>query len=85
MAEKEVELLRVKQERIEKLNVLTVLQEEQNMLQEALRHQSKVQSLWSTEGSADYGMDLWKLKEISKQQQEQLKVTSIATWDHSIH
>lgn len=67
-------MLKVKQERIEKMNVLTALQEEKNMIEEAIRYQNKVHMKSALEMEFDIDKDLTKLKLISQQQQEQLKV-----------
>lgn len=64
----------MKQERIEKMHVLTALQEEKNMLEESICYQSKVQMKLLAEPPIDLDVDLSKLKEICQQQQDQLKV-----------
>lgn len=74
--EKEIEMLRVKQERIDKMNILTALQEEKNMIEEAIRYQNKIHMKSITEMEFDLDKDLSKLKSISHQQQEQLQVFS---------
>lgn len=66
----------MKKERIEKLNVLTVLQEEQNILEEELRNQAKFEEKLKLKSDENLEQiyDLDKLKEISQQQEEQLKL-----------
>lgn len=77
MVQKEIEFLKAKQERIEKMHVLTVLQEEKNMIEDVIRYQDKVEMKLATDSELDPGQDICKLKEISQQQQEQLKVSLI--------
>lgn len=72
--QKEVEYLKAKQDRIEKMHVLTALQEEKNLLEEAISYQNKIENMILTAPPTDFGHDLTKLKEISQQQLDQLKV-----------
>lgn len=72
-------MLKVKQERIEKMNVLTALQEEKNMIEEAIHYQNKVHMKSISEMEFDLDKDLTKLKLISQQQQEQLKVVNMTS------
>lgn len=60
----------------EKLNILTVLQEEKNYLRQVLKRQTKmVEKMTSKiEKGVDFRHDLNKLKDIEKQQQEQIEV-----------
>lgn len=74
IVQKEVEYLKAKQDRIEKMHVLTALQEEKNLLDEAIKYQNKVETMLMSAPANDFGLDLTKLKEISQQQQDQLKV-----------
>lgn len=66
----------MKKEKIEKLNVLTVLQEEKNTLEEELRNQVKIEGKLKLKSDENLERiyDLDKLKEISQQQEEQIKL-----------
>lgn len=74
IVQKEVDYLKAKQGRIEKMHVLTALQEEKNLLDEAIGYQNKVETMLSTAPPVDFGVDLTRLKEICHQQQDQLKL-----------
>lgn len=63
-------------EGIEKLNILTVLQEEENFLSEALANQQKHQSRATSVKHLDLNRDVTKLREISRQQKEQISVSA---------
>lgn len=60
------------------MHVLTALQEERNMLEEAIGYQNKIEARLVAVPPADFGHDLTKLKEICQQQQDQLKVRHIS-------
>lgn len=69
---KEEELTKVIQESTEKLNVLTVMQEEKNYLNQALIQQKKQQKKSLEKDHLDYKRDVIRLREISKHQREQI-------------
>lgn len=68
-------LKRLLQEEIEKLNILTVLQEEENILGSMLANHSKLTANKKT--PCNFEQDLVKLQQISNQQQVQIEVSSI--------
>ncbi|GAB0093262.1 uncharacterized protein DMENIID0001_083410 [Sergentomyia squamirostris] len=73
LSEKKIDYIRVIREGTDKLNILTVLQEEQNFLRELLAHQEKIRENRKTRKQIDFSKDLEKLKEISKQQKIQIE------------
>jgi hypothetical protein len=58
----------------EKLNILTVLEEERNFLNKIITLQNKKKEMTSFMQQRDIGSDLDKLKEISNHQKEQIEV-----------
>lgn len=66
-------LKRLLQEEIEKLNILTILQEEENVLGSMLATQSKSTSNKKT--PCNFEHDLMKLQQISNQQNDQIEVS----------
>lgn len=73
LEDKEKEYLRLKQANVEKLNLLTALKEESNIIEEELRYQEKLRIKFSKNDGFQATNDLHRLKMISQQQQEQLK------------
>lgn len=72
---KQEEFNRVIQEGTEKLNILTVLEEEKNYLYRIVSYQSRKKDQKSTDSTQRHiGKDLCKLKEISKHQKDQIEV-----------
>lgn len=61
------------QEEIEKLNILTILQEEENILGSMLSNQSKLNANKKT--PCNFEQDLMKLQQISIQQKDQIEVS----------
>lgn len=60
------------------MNILTVLQEENNFLYDALRRQERLiqsQTMALKENHPDFARNLTKLKKISRQQKEQINVS----------
>lgn len=74
-SDKQVVYNRLLHEGIEKLNILTVLQEEENFLSEIIIHQHKNQSRATSVKHLDLNRDVTKLREISRQQREQISVS----------
>lgn len=74
-AEKQEQLKRLYQEEIEKLNILTVLQEEGNMIKAQARALRKVSN--ANVSQCDAEQDIRKLQLISDQQIRQIEVWSI--------
>lgn len=74
LAAKEEELTKVIQEGTEKLNILTVLQEEKNYLNQVLVQQRKQEEKSKTKEHQDYKRDVLKLRAISKHQKEQIEL-----------
>jgi hypothetical protein len=76
--EKQKELSRVLQSATEKLNILTVLEEERNFLNKMISMQTKKKEMSSysqqQQQREEIGSDLDKLKEISNHQKEQIEV-----------
>lgn len=62
------------QEGTEKLNILTVLQEEKNYLNHVLVQQRKQEEKSKTKEHQDYKKDVLKLRAISKHQKEQIEL-----------
>lgn len=73
MESKEKELLNLKQSHIEKLNLLTALQEETNIIDDELRYQDKLRAKHSVDNHFNINIDLNRLQAISRQQQNRLK------------
>lgn len=77
MVEKKKELLSLKQGKVEKLNLLISLQEDLNEANDDLTYQKKLRARHSaSESSGAFAIDerdLEKLREISKQQKQQIK------------
>lgn len=74
---KQEEFNRIIQEGTEKLNILTVLEEEKNYLYRIISYQSRKKDQQSSDSSHRYiGKDLCKLKEISKHQKDQMEVNT---------
>lgn len=65
-------MTKVIQEGTEKLNILTVLQEEKNYLNQVLVQQRKQEEKSKTKEHQDYKRDVLKLRAISKHQKEQI-------------
>lgn len=61
------------QEEIEKLNILTILQEEENILGSMLANQSKLTA--NKKAHCNFEQDLLKLQQISNQQNDQIEVS----------
>uniref|UniRef100_A0A336MUJ4 CSON006942 protein n=1 Tax=Culicoides sonorensis TaxID=179676 RepID=A0A336MUJ4_CULSO len=74
LAKKEEEYTKVIQEGTEKLNILTVLQEEKNYLNHILVQQRKQEEKSKTRDHQDYKKDVLKLRAISKHQKEQIEI-----------
>lgn len=74
-SQKQVVYNRLLHEGIEKLNILTVLQEEENYLSQVIVHQHKNQSIATSVKHLDLNRDVTKLREISRQQREQILVS----------
>lgn len=74
--EKQKELSRVLQGATEKLNILTVLEEERNFLHKIISVQTKKKELTALlkQQREEIGNDMDKLKEISMHQCEQIEV-----------
>lgn len=60
------------------MHVLAALQEEKNMLEEAISYQNRMEAKLMAMPPNDFGHDLTKLKEICQQQQDQLMVIRLA-------
>jgi hypothetical protein len=71
---KQEELNRVIQEATEKLNILTVLEEEKNFLHRIAMTQNRKREMRSAGGYCEIGSDLTKLKEISNHQKAQIEM-----------
>lgn len=71
---KQEELNRVIQEATEKLNILTVLEEEKNFLHRIGMIQNRKKELRSAGGYREIGNDLTKLREISNHQKSQIEM-----------
>lgn len=67
-------MTKVIQEGTEKLNILTVLQEEKNYLNQVLVQQRKQEEKSKTKEHQDYKRDVLKLRAISKHQKEQIDI-----------
>lgn len=72
--EKKKELLQLKQANVEKLNLLTELQEEKNIVEYQLRFQERLRAKRTSDtGQARSDKDLQRLRTICRQQRQQLK------------
>lgn len=72
LCEREIELTKVIQEGTEKLNILTVLQEEKNQLDEVLCNQLKLRRKMGVK-KLDFSKDITKLRTISREQVDQIE------------
>lgn len=72
LATKEEELAKTIQEGTEKLNILTILQEEKNYLTHILLLQRKMEKQSAEKSHVDYKKDVLRLREIARHQHEQI-------------
>ena len=76
LSEKQTTLKQATQEEIEKLNILTVLKEEDNFLKSLLNYQKRAQlrTIATSQHKALFERDLSKLQNISIQQKQKIEV-----------